>query len=151
LAVLLVASFAVLLWTGTRINESKPPLPERVVSESGQVIYTRADLDHGRQVWQQIGGMQLGSIWGHGGYVAPDWSADWLHREAVAVLDAWAQRAGAATYASLTEEQQAGLQGRLRPYMRTNTYDPATGTITLQADRAAAIPLVSAHYENLFG
>src|SRR3954464_13503611 len=29
-------------------------------------------------------GMQLGSIWGHGGYVAPDWSADWLYREAVA-------------------------------------------------------------------
>ncbi|HYC67314.1 nitric-oxide reductase large subunit [Brevundimonas sp.] len=151
LAVLLISSFAVLLWTGSRINESKPPLPERVVSESGQVIYTRADLEHGRQVWQQIGGMQLGSIWGHGGYVAPDWSADWLHREAVAVLDTWARRTGAPDYASLTEEQQAGLQGRLRAYMRTNTYDPATGTITLPADRAAAIPLVSAHYENLFG
>ena len=151
LGALLFVSFAVLLWTGRQIDVAKPPLPDRVVSESGQVIYTRADIERGRQVWQQIGGMQLGSIWGHGGYVAPDWSADWLHREATAVLDGWARRAGGADYASLNEEQQAGLQGRLRPYMRTNTWDPATRTITLPADRAAVIPLVSQHYENLFG
>ncbi len=151
LGALLFVSFAVLLWTGRQIDVAKPPLPDRVVSESGQVIYTRADIEHGRQVWQQIGGMQLGSIWGHGGYVAPDWSADWLHREATTVLDGWARRAGGTDYASLNEEQQAGLQGRLRPYMRANTWDPATRTITLPADRAAAIPLVSQHYENLFG
>ena len=151
LTALLVVSFAVLLWTGTRINEAKPPVPERVVSETGETLYTRAEIERGRQIWQQIGGMQLGSIWGHGGYVAPDWSADWLHRESIAVLDAWAAEAGAADFNSLTEEQQAGLQGRLRPMMRTNTYDPATGVITLSAERAAAIPRVSAHYENLFG
>ena len=149
---LLIASFAVLLWSGGQINEAKPPMPERVVSETGDVIYTRADIERGRQVWQQIGGMQLGSIWGHGGLVAPDWSADWLHRESVAVLDAWAARDfGAASYAALTEEQQAGLQGRLRPFMRANTFDRDTSTITLSADRAAAIPVVSRHYENLFG
>jgi nitric oxide reductase large subunit len=28
-----------------------------------------------------------GSIWGHGGYLAPDWSADWLHREALSLLN----------------------------------------------------------------
>jgi nitric oxide reductase large subunit len=31
--------------------------------------------------------MQQGSVWGHGSYLAPDWSADWLHREAVALVD----------------------------------------------------------------
>ncbi len=151
LAGLLIASFAVLLWTGGQIDTHKPPMPERVVSETGETVYTRADIQRGRQIWQSIGGMQLGSIWGHGGYVAPDWSADWLHREAMTVLDGWARETGAAGYASLNEEQQAGLQGRLRSQMRTNTFDPATGTITLPAARAAAIPLVSAHYESLFG
>ena len=49
-----------------------------------------------------MGGMQLGSIWGHGGYVAPDWSADWLHREATDVLDIWAREDdGSASYARL--------------------------------------------------
>lgn len=81
LAALLLSSFAVLLWMGREIDLKAPPMPDRVVTESGRTIYSRADIERGRQVWQSIGGMQLGSIWGHGGYVAPDWSADWLHRE----------------------------------------------------------------------
>ena len=73
---LLVASFAVLLWSGGEIFRAAPPMPEQVVSRDGQVLYTRADIEEGREVWQSIGGMELGSIWGHGAYVAPDWSAD---------------------------------------------------------------------------
>lgn len=152
LAGLLAVSFAVLLWTGTEIAENAPPMPEQVVAEDGSIIYTRAEIERGRQVWQSMGGMQLGSIWGHGGYVAPDWSADWQHRELIAVLDQWAQQDyGAAAYDALDAEQQSALQGRLRVQMRANTYDPATGTITLSDERANAIASVSTYYENLFG
>jgi nitric oxide reductase subunit B len=152
LAALLIASFGVLLWTGADIYQKAPPMPEQVVSTDGKPIFSRAEIEEGREVWQSIGGMQLGSIWGHGGYVAPDWSADWLHREATAVLDLWAKRdAGAASYEALSDEQQAAFAGRLRTRMRQNTYDPQSGTITLDADRAAAIATVAAHYESLFG
>ena len=82
LGTLLLLSFSVLLWMGAEIHRKAPPLPAQVLSEDGTVLYTAADIERGRQVWQSMGGMQLGSIWGHGGYVAPDWSADWLHREA---------------------------------------------------------------------
>ncbi|MEJ1095540.1 MULTISPECIES: nitric-oxide reductase large subunit [unclassified Pseudoxanthomonas] len=151
LATLLAVSFAVLLWAGGEIFRSAPPMPERVVSESGHVVYTRQDIERGRQVWQSMGGMQLGSIWGHGGYVAPDWSADWLHREAVGVLDLWARPEGAASYAELPAERQAALRSRLQGLMRTNTFDAETATITLQDDRIAAMSNVAAHYESLFG
>jgi nitric oxide reductase subunit B len=152
LGALLLASFAVLLWAGSEIFRAAPPVPERVVAEDGSVLYTKADIEQGRQVWQSIGGMQLGSIWGHGGYVAPDWSADWLHREATSLLDIWARRDDAmASYAQLPPEQQAALRGRLQAQMRANTYDPETGTITVSLDRAAAMSNVAAHYESLFG
>jgi nitric oxide reductase subunit B len=152
LALLLAASFAVLLWAGGEIYRKAPPMPEQVRSASGETIYTRADIELGRRVWQSIGGMQLGSIWGHGSYVAPDWSADWLHREAVAVLDLWAQReTGATGYEALPEEQRGMLLGRLQPRMRRNTYDAATETIVLDDDRAAVITPITAHYESLFG
>ena len=117
-----------------------------MVTRSGKSLYTRADIERGRQVWQSMGGMQLGSIWGHGGYVAPDWSADWLHREAAALLDVSA-RADGAWLRRTAGRQQAALRARLQPLMRANTYDAATGTITLDADRAAAISNVAAHYE----
>ena len=152
LAVLLAVSFGVLLWAGKQIGDHAAPLPERVVAADGTSIYTRADLELGRQVWQSTGGMQLGSIWGHGAYVAPDWSADWLHREALAILDIWAARQQpGSTYAQLAPENRAALQGRLQLMMRANTYDPATGVITVAADRAAAIAVVARHYVDLFG
>ncbi len=152
LAALLIASFSVLLWAGGEIFRAAPPMPEKVATVDGRVLYTRADIETGRQVWQSMGGMQLGSIWGHGGYVAPDWSADWLHREATDVLNLWARRnGGMAIYAQLPIEQQSALRGRLQDMMRANTYDPATGTITISNDRAAAVSNVAAHYESLFG
>lgn len=151
LGTLLFASFAVLLWTGNQIHQKAPPMPERVLSTDGTVVYTRAEIEQGRQVWQAMGGMQLGSIWGHGGYVAPDWSADWLHREIMILLDGWAGREFGTSFDDASAEQQAMLTGRLRSMLRHNSYDPETQTITLDAERVAAIAEVSRHYESLFG
>jgi nitric oxide reductase subunit B len=148
---LLAATFAVLLWMGGEIGRSEPPMPERVVSSSGQTLFTRADIETGRSVWQSIGGQQMGTVWGHGALVAPDWSADWLHREASALLDLWARRDHAAEYDQLDVAAQAVLQARLRTQMRHNGYDPATATIELSPDRAMAIANVAAHYVSLFG
>lgn len=152
LAILLIASFAVLIWVGSEIHRQQPPMPEVVVGPGGETIFTRADIETGRQVWQSIGGQQLGSIWGHGGYVAPDWSADWLHREAEAVMDGWARKeSGADSYKQLDATLQAGYRARLQKMMRTNTYDASTGTIRLDGDRVAAIAKVAAHYRSVFG
>jgi len=152
LAALLIASFAVLLWVGSEVHRQAPPLPDKVVTEDGTVVYTRKDIETGRQVWQSIGGQQLGSIWGHGGYVAPDWGADWLHREAEAVLDIWAKReAGVDSYKQLDEATQAAYTKRVQQLMRPNTYDAANDTVVVSADRAAAIAQVASHYVDLFG
>jgi nitric oxide reductase subunit B len=151
LAVLLTVSFAALLWVGSEIHRVMPPIPEKVVTTSGEVVFTRDDIQTGRTVWQSIGGQQLGSIWGHGGYVAPDWTADWLHREAVDILDRWARAEySAPDYASLGKPEQAALEARLQQMMRANTFDEGSGTITIDADRLAAITNVSAHYQSLF-
>ncbi|GFE88290.1 nitric-oxide reductase large subunit [Steroidobacter agaridevorans] len=150
LGVLLLLSFAVLLWVGGEIHRVMPPVPSAVVTENGRTIYTRADIQKGRQVWQSIGGQQLGSIWGHGGYVAPDWTADWLHREAVAWLDIDAQRETSQRYSQLPEDTQAAFAARLQPRIRKNTYDANTDTVTIPEDRALAIAQVAAHYESLF-
>ena len=69
LAALLIASFGVMLWLGVDLHQTAPPIPERVVSANKQVVYTRADIERGRQVWQSVGGQQLGSIWGHGALI----------------------------------------------------------------------------------
>ncbi len=147
---LLAVTFAVLLWMGREIYHQAPPMPDRVVAANGQVLYTRADMENGRQVWQSFGGQQLGSIWGHGALIAPDWSADWLHREATALLDLWARNDHASSFAALDEGTQESLKVRLRRALRTNTYDPASGTLSVSDDLALAISNVAAHYESVF-
>ncbi|KFN45000.1 nitric-oxide reductase large subunit [Arenimonas oryziterrae] len=150
LAALLAVSFTALLWMGGEIHRQAPPMPERVVTAHGVTLYTRADIETGRTVWQSFGGQQLGSIWGHGALVAPDWSADWLHREAVAWLDLRAQRQFGQGYARLDAGTQAKLQAELKPDIRRNGYDAGTGTLTIDDERAQAMAQVAAHYESLF-
>jgi len=152
LSVLLLCSFAILLYMGSEIHRQAPPLPEKVLSVDGQVLYTRADIETGRQVWQSIGGQQLGSIWGHGAYVAPDWSADWLHREAEALLNLWAQRDyETESYKELDAPTQAALAVRVQEILRPNTFDVIDQSIRVNADRATAMQQVALHYISLFG
>ncbi|MDX9732255.1 MAG: nitric-oxide reductase large subunit, partial [Bdellovibrionales bacterium] len=100
-------SLGILSYYGLEIYRSAPPIPETIVNESGQTIFTGQDIKDGQNVWQSMGGHTVGTIWGHGAYVAPDWSADWLHREAVFILEEWAQKDFSQGYDSLGSEQQA--------------------------------------------
>src|SRR5436190_1577859 len=131
LGIVLVASFAVLGGVGYKGIHNGPPTPAQVVTTDGSNVFSGEFIKDGQNVWQSIGGQEIGSIWGHGAYVAPDWTADYLHREAMMMLDRWAQREGAANYASLDVERAGALRARLEAAIRTNTYDPATGRVTL--------------------
>src|SRR6185369_8603552 len=108
------------------------------------------EIAAGQNVWQSLGGMELGSVWGHGSYVAPDWTADWLHREAIFIVDRWASADFGKRYETLNGEQQAQLSGRLATLMRTNTYDPTAQTVTIDPIRAEAFESNLAHYSDVF-
>lgn len=150
LSALLIVTFAVMLWMGREIHQKAPPLPSKIVTESGQVVFTKEELETGRQVWQSFGGQQIGSIWGHGALLAPDWSAEWLHREALAMLDARAQAQYGRAYDALPADDQARLETQLRPALRANTYDALGDVIVISDERARAIEVVSAHYDSVF-
>jgi nitric oxide reductase subunit B len=151
LTLVIAASFAILGYYGAEIYQEKPPIPERVVTEDGTVLMTKEDILNGQNVWQAMGGQEIGSVWGHGAYLAPDWSADWLHRELVYILDQYASETYNQPYDRLGAEEQAALKARLREEIRTNTYDKSTGEIVVSRTRAAAMEFVGDHYARLFG
>jgi nitric oxide reductase subunit B len=68
----MIVSFVVLGSIGARIYQEASPLPDRVVTSDGSVVIDRGQIAAGQNVWQSLGGMEVGSIWGHGSYVAPD-------------------------------------------------------------------------------
>jgi nitric oxide reductase subunit B len=149
LAIVIVGSFIVLGGEGRKIINGAPPLPD-VYTTDGQLLFTGSSITDGQGVWQSIGGQEIGTVWGHGAYVAPDWSADWLHRESEFLLNSWAVKAGAANFDALNVDQQAVFKARLIRDMRTNTYDASTNRVIIDADRAAAFSQLAAYYADVF-
>ncbi len=147
----IAGSFTVLGYYGHQIYRQAPPVPDRIVTTDGDLLFTGQDIRDGQNVWQSTGGQELGTVWGHGSYVAPDWTADWLHREARFMLDHWARQDHGRPFDGLDAEQQASLEARLQEALRANTYDPATRTLTVSPLRAAAFESLSAYYNGLFG
>ncbi len=143
-------SFAVLLYYGREIYRQAPPIPDKVITSDGRVLFTGQDIKDGQNVWQSVGGQELGTVWGHGAYQAPDWSADWLHKEAVFILDKLAMKTDSIPYEDLADDRKAALQVLLQQDLRTNTYDKATQTLTVSDFRAEAIASNSKFYGGLF-
>ncbi len=146
--VMLVVMFTVLLVVGGRIFQMAPPVPEQGVVVAGNpssVLFSHDDIHRGRDVWRRLGGMELGSVWGHGSYLAPDWTADVLHRESVAMLEARGD------FANLPEPERAARLAAHAALIRVNTHDPETGRIVVSPERAEAIKTLIAYYTALFG
>lgn len=143
------ASFLVLIIFGVEIYRTAPPFPTKIVVSDGEVLYEGQDIKDGQNVWQSMGGQTVGSIWGHGAYIAPDWNADYLHRETEMLLDLLAQKDGK-TYKDLPEDEQAKYLVQLRKELRTNTYDAASGVITFSPERAQVARALADYYTKLF-
>ena len=138
LIAVLGVTFCVLGWFGREVYRQAPPIPAQVVSADGATLFTAEDILDGQTAWQSVGGMQLGSIWGHGAYQAPDWTADWLHREAEAWLDISAQQQFGQPFAALDDTQQTVLKAQLAKEYRGNQQNEQE-TVVLSNARAAAI------------
>ncbi len=152
LIAIMIICFGFLGYYGAEIYRTVPPIPGQVVvSDSNTVLMTKEDVMQGQSAWQSVGGMQVGSIWGHGAYQAPDWTADWLHRELLAWLDLSAQQEFGTAYDQLDVEKQAMLQARLEIEYRTNTYNQQTDTVTVSPLRAQAMAQTAKYYNDLFG
>lgn len=150
LALVMVTMFSLLLYYGGQIYQKKPPIPATVVTDSGIQVFSRQDIQNGQNIWQSLGGMQKGSIWGHGSYLAPDWSADWLHREAMALLNLRAMDDFGVDFSSLDETDRAVLKALLAVTIRKNRYQDSSGRLLISDQRAQAIEEVADHYANVF-
>ena len=88
-----ILGFGILGYLAIRIYQESPPVPARVVSESGQTVFTGDDIRAGQESFLTYGLMQYGSVYGHGAYLGPDFTADYLHRSALEMQRAYGDTA----------------------------------------------------------
>ncbi len=139
-AILVTAlGFLVLGLLAVRTYQAEPPIPQRVTTADGQVIFTGDDVRNGQRVFLRTGLMQYGSIFGHGAYLGPDFTADYLHRSATFVQERYRRAGSADAHAGTVSE------------FRTNRYDARTGTLVWTAAQGAAFQEIRDHYADLLG
>ncbi|MGK8745482.1 nitric-oxide reductase large subunit [Pseudomonas aeruginosa] len=149
LLAVLAVTFGILGYFGREVYRQAPPIPDEVRSVAGDHLFSGTDILDGQTAWQSVGGMQLGSIWGHGAYQAPDWTADWLHRELTTWLELGAREQYGKAFGELDEDQQAVLRNRLQREYRHNR--ARNGVLTLSERRVEAIRQTATYYVALFG
>jgi nitric oxide reductase subunit B len=117
----------------------EPPIPDVVKSADGSTLFTRADITAGQQIFLGNGLMEYGSIFGHGAYLGPDFTAEYLHRAALSSIDFYGG----------TNSDTA--RARTIQDFKTNRYDPATGTLVYTDAQTHAFNECKAYYASFFG
>ena len=151
LIAVLIFALTLLGFAGREVYRHAPPFPTTVQTQSGQVIFTRDNILAGQSAWQSTGGMEVGSILGHGAYQAPDWTADWLHRELMAWLNITAQERFGTSYDKLSAENQAALRALMTKEYKEGGKPAADGHVTISDTRAKAIAEAGKYYTALYG
>ena len=137
-ALVVLFGFFVLGLLAYRTYQAKPPTPRAGRGRTGALLYTAADIRKGQQVFLHNGLMEYGSVFGHGAYLGPDFTADYLRRASNFVARA---NGGAGS--------DRAAQQTIRDF-RTNRYDKRTGTVALSAAQADAHRQLIGHYSRFF-
>src|ERR1019366_2452862 len=116
----MVFGFTILIWRSIATYSDAPPIPLKVVDPTGETVFTADDILSGQQVFLKYGLMENGSIWGHGAYLGPDFSAEDLHRFSVETADAIGLERYGQTYARLDSVQRASVDAQVRETLRSN-------------------------------
>jgi nitric oxide reductase subunit B len=137
--IVVLCGFLILGILAYRTYTDEPPIPSQVVDPNGQVLFTGADVIAGQEVFLRNGLMEYGSIFGHGAYLGPDFTADYLHRAALIVMD----RYGGSS-------SEAARQQTITDF-KMNRYDGSTGVLRYSAAQAEAFEKLDIYYADFFG
>ena len=126
---IVVIGLGILLGLAGRSYTDAPPIPNVVVGPTGETLFTDADIIGGQQVFLKYGLMENGTIWGHGAYLGPDFSADYLHALALDTGEVIAAQEYHAGFATLGPAERAAVGAQVADSLRANRYDPETRTL----------------------
>src|SRR5690349_23143936 len=137
-ALVVVFGFFVLGLLAYRTYSGEAPIPARVVDPKRIVLFTGDDISGGQQIFLRNGLMEYGSIFGHGAYLGPDYTADYLRRSATIVMDAYSKRGSDRAREATAEE------------FKTNRYDADSGTLAFTAGQSNAYGELVPYYGKFF-
>jgi nitric oxide reductase subunit B len=117
----------------------EPPIPEVVKDTNGAILFTHPDVMAGQDIFLRNGLMEYGSVFGHGAYLGPDFTAEYLHRAALASI-AFYDRSNSDTARTRAIED-----------FKANRYDQTTGVLVYTDSQVNAFEQCRIYYAAFFG
>lgn len=142
--------FTLLIAMTVLTYKKAPPIPEKVVDESGAVLFTGDDIGAGQEVFLKYALMEHGTLWGHGAYLGPDYSASYLHREAQVTTDVLAAARFGKAAAELGADEKAAVSSAVKESLKANRYDASTRTLAYTAGEAESYSVQKREWADYF-
>ncbi len=136
--IVVLIGFAILTAVTKLTYDNAPPIPKNVIDPSGAVLFTKEQILEGQSVFFRYNLMEHGTLWGHGAYLGPDYSAKHLHETALTIRDILSQKFYQKPFDQLAEEERNFIQKNIPPMVRENRYDSASGTLVYTEEQAEA-------------
>jgi nitric oxide reductase subunit B len=142
--------FTVLTIVTVLTYTNAPPIPQRVVDQGGGLLFTGEDIDGGQEVFLKNALMEHGTLWGHGAYLGPDYTAEYLHREVEIARDVVATARFGKAFAELSPAEQSSVADEVRAELKGDRYEAASGTLKFSTGQAAASRALQAYWAEYF-
>jgi len=146
----MIFGFSVLTVVTVETYSNAPPIPRQILDPARAVLFTGAEIEQGQDVFLKHALMEHGTLWGHGAYLGPDYTAEYLHREVGIARELLAHSRFGRSFAALSPGDRAEVAEGVRAELKSNRYDEGTGTLTFSPGEAASSRALEAHWAEYF-
>ena len=146
----MIGGFSVLSYVTVLTYTNAPPIPDKVVDAAENVVFTGTEIQKGQEVFFKYGLMEHGTLWGHGAYLGPDYSAEYLHRLSEVTRDTIAGEKYGRPFVQLLPDQQIVASAEVRRVLKENRYEPASRTLLFTPGEVAAFRSQTVEWSDYF-
>ena len=136
--IVVVIGFSVLGFVTKLTYDNAPPIPAFVQDSEGTVLFTQKNIQAGQTLFFKHNLMEHGTLWGHGAYLGPDYSAEYLHQEAETIKGLLALKFYGRSFVSLSPFEQGAVLDAVAKMIKENRYDPSTGILIYSDEQKQA-------------
>ncbi|MBF0299922.1 MAG: cbb3-type cytochrome c oxidase subunit I [Oligoflexia bacterium] len=146
----MIIGFSILSYLTFITYKSAPPIPKEIIIETGDIVFTGDDIRDGQEIFLKYGLMEHGSLWGHGAYLGPDYTAFYLHSEAIMVQETFAQQKYSKSYLELSDDEKSVIDRNTIKSLKTNRYNPNTNVLIFTMGELIAYQTLYLYWTDYF-
>ena len=136
-AFVMLLGFTIMAILAMRTYALSMPLPDKIIGNDGKVIATAEQIQHGQELYQSRGLQQYGSVLGHGAYIGPDFTAEYLRLTTDAAVKQYRE-----------EGKQEPRELVKNEWRKENKYDESSKTLNWTAGQTKGFDQMVNHYRD---